>query len=168
MNYKKGDKVYIKELQDMIHQFGQEADGSIPCEGVFVPKMFYTCGKPVTIMVVDNNTKRYRVSEYPNFVFSDDMLTEWTQYNELIHQTKEHLAISLSQAFNLSYVDIYNWLNGRVNGAFIDTKKTPINKITSKAETVKDVIEDQNVFNSIQDYDFSSVLNSSQWEWNLS
>lgn len=168
MNYKKGDKVYIKELQDMIHQFGQETDGTIPCEGSFVPKMFYTCGKPVTIMIVDNNTKRYRVREYPNFVFSDDMLTEWTQYNELIHQTKEHLAVSLSQAFNLSYADIYNWLNGRVNGAFVDTKTTPINKIASKPETIKDVIEDQNVFNSIQDYDFSSVLNSSKWEWNLS
>lgn len=174
MNYKKGDKVYIKELQDMIHQFGQESDGTIPCDGCFIPKMFYTCGKPVTIMIADNNTKRYRVSEYPNFVFSDDMLTEWTQYNELIHQTKEHLAVSLSQAFNLSYADIYNWLNGRVNGAFVDTKTTPIVLTkpsptpSTTAEKIDDLTKDENVFNSIQDYDFSSVLNSSKWEWNLS
>ena len=174
MKYKRGDVVYIRELRDMIEAFGQQSDGTIPCAGSFVPKMFHTCGTPVTIAIADSNSQRYKVREYPDFVFSDDMLTEWTKYDALIHKSKALLAKSLSQEFNLSYTDVYNWLNGDTLGHFVNTQAKPIvltkpsSTPSTTAEKINDLTKDENVFNSIQDYDFSSVLNSSQWEWNLS
>lgn len=72
MNYKVGDKVRIREWDEMEKEFGLDSDGDIICEGYFMRAMKKFCGK---IFTVEKVYKTYYVLKgVENFCFSDDML----------------------------------------------------------------------------------------------
>lgn len=49
VEFKVGDKVRIREWQDMVDEFGINEDGNIPCNKVFTVNMKFLCGKDFVI-----------------------------------------------------------------------------------------------------------------------
>ncbi len=54
MDFKVGDRIRIREWDDMVAEFGTNEYGEIPCHCVFVPEMRPTCGKEATISHLSN------------------------------------------------------------------------------------------------------------------
>lgn len=50
---KTGDRVRIKQWDDMVKEFGVDGDGLINCYGRFAPDMKHLCGRTATIEWVD-------------------------------------------------------------------------------------------------------------------
>lgn len=61
--FKKGDRVVIREWDDMASEFGvYDSTGSIKCHASFVKDMKYLCGKTAVIEYVDLSTKVLKLS----------------------------------------------------------------------------------------------------------
>lgn len=69
--YKVGDKVRVREWEDMANEFGIDACGDIDCEISFVTSMAMFCGRVVTIKDVNGNF--YEIEE-------DNGEWEWRDY----------------------------------------------------------------------------------------
>lgn len=69
MKYKVGDKVKVREWDDMVEEFGTDEDGDIDCNLYFVEYMKKYCGKEMTVSRV--LTGYYTLEE-------DDMEWQWT------------------------------------------------------------------------------------------
>lgn len=78
--YKVGDKVIVREWEDMEKEFGLDSNGDIKCELLFLSGMKKYCGKELTIsrQTMDG---LYRTAEC-GYSFSDDMLLPTTFYKE--------------------------------------------------------------------------------------
>jgi len=77
MKYKVGDTVLIKELDEMLIEFGDHA-GGIDCFPWFNPRMEKYCGKEYKILSINNNGFYNLVingiDDFENWSFSDDMI----------------------------------------------------------------------------------------------
>lgn len=73
MRYKVGNKVKVREWDDMIEEFGTDEDGDIDCNLGFVEYMKKYCGKEMTVSRV--LTGYYTLEEDEGeFAWTDDML----------------------------------------------------------------------------------------------
>ena len=73
MRYKVGDKVKVREWDDMVEEFGTDEDGDIDCNFCFVKDMKEYCGKEMTVSRVF--TSYYVLEEDEGeFAWTDDML----------------------------------------------------------------------------------------------
>ena len=73
MKYKVGDKVKVREWDDMVEEFGTDEDDDIDCNLCFVKDMKEYCGKEMTISRV--LTINYVLEEDEGeFAWTDDML----------------------------------------------------------------------------------------------
>lgn len=73
MKYKVGDKVKVREWDDMVEEFGTDEDDDIDCNLCFVKDMKEYCGKEMTISRV--LTSHYVLEEDEGeFAWTDDML----------------------------------------------------------------------------------------------
>lgn len=70
MKYKVGDKVIVREWEDMEKEFGTDRDGDINAKCIFVKSMREHCGKSVTITGFTSEGN-YWVKE-SMFIFSED------------------------------------------------------------------------------------------------
>ena len=99
MNLKVGDKVTIRQWDDMAEEFGVDYDGDIKCKNIFISDMRKYCGKTFTI--VDIEDYLYPI---PAYVLSDDsgtalkdsvFSTPWTFTEDMFEKktafTKENL-----------------------------------------------------------------------------
>lgn len=75
-----GDRVRIRDWDDMASEFGIDEDGEIPCRYIFAQAMRVFCGQEYTISAARNNPdgtqKLYFEdveSEEDEFVWSSDM-----------------------------------------------------------------------------------------------
>lgn len=50
-----GDRVRIRDWDDMASEFGVDEDGEIPCKYIFTPAMRDFCGQEYTISTTRNN-----------------------------------------------------------------------------------------------------------------
>lgn len=50
-----GDRVRIRDWDDMASEFGVDEDGEIPCKYIFTPAMRVFCGQEYTISTTRNN-----------------------------------------------------------------------------------------------------------------
>ena len=81
MKYKSGDKVKIRQWDDMALEFGVDDDGDIKMPIYFIKDMQQFCGRIVTIKnrcVGLDNEEYYDIVEdiEQGFCFSDDMLSD--------------------------------------------------------------------------------------------
>lgn len=67
MEFKVGDRVRIRDWNDMAKEFGTSSNGDIPCENGFTKGMRYLCGSVCTIKQIDKG---------------DVLLDEWDKSNE--------------------------------------------------------------------------------------
>lgn len=75
MKYKVGDRVRIREWDDMEKEFGLYSDGDIKCECTFTRSMKEFCGRVGTVCVCFDT--HYRINfdgEEKGWNFSDDMI----------------------------------------------------------------------------------------------
>ena len=72
MNYKVGDKVRVRQWNEMEKEFGLDSDGDIKCESCFTRAMKKFCGKIFTVEEVLSSY--YELKGGESFSFSDDML----------------------------------------------------------------------------------------------
>ena len=73
MRYRVGDKVKVREWDDMVEEFGTDEDGGIDCNMCFVEYMKKYCGKEMTVNRV--LTGHYTLEEDEGeFAWTDDML----------------------------------------------------------------------------------------------
>ena len=73
MRYRVGDKVKVREWDDMMVEFGTDEDGDIKCRLFFVADMKKYCGEDMTIRIAGSD--RYEMEEdHGRFIWSDDML----------------------------------------------------------------------------------------------
>lgn len=75
-----GQRVRIREWDDMLDEFGEANNGSIPRRCHFVPEMRDLCGMEYTIKSVDGIPGESKVGDVsfeesvPEFIFSTDMI----------------------------------------------------------------------------------------------
>lgn len=75
MRYKVGDKVKVREWDDMMVEFGTDEDGDIKCRLFFVADMKNYCGEDMTVSGVSDVS--YKMEEdHGYYVWTDDMLCE--------------------------------------------------------------------------------------------
>lgn len=73
--YKVGDKVRVREWDDMVKEFGIDKSGDINCRVAFIQEMKGLCGKIVTISNVKEGS--YKIKEDKEFWrWTDDMLVK--------------------------------------------------------------------------------------------
>lgn len=80
MKYKVGDKIKIREWDDMEKEFGLDFAGNIDCRCMFVRNMKKYCGKTLEISKITPKGN-YSVKEN-NYVFSDDMVVKENKMKE--------------------------------------------------------------------------------------
>ena len=95
MNLKIGDKVTIRQWDDMAEEFGVDYDGDIKRKSIFIPDMRKYCGKTFTIVdieghlytLLDDSGNILENSEFSftPWFFTEDMFEEKTAF------TKENL-----------------------------------------------------------------------------
>jgi len=73
--YKKGDRVKVRQWDDMKREYGLDSYGAIAIPGSFMPEMREYCGKTVTIEDVMSYTRedRYRIKGGDGWCFSNEM-----------------------------------------------------------------------------------------------
>lgn len=75
-----GQRVRIREWDDMLDEFGEMGNGNIPCKYHFISKMRYLCGMEYTVKSVDGIPGESKVGDVsfeesvPEFIFSTDMI----------------------------------------------------------------------------------------------
>lgn len=73
MKYKVGDKVKVREWDDMVEEFGTDEDGDIGCNLCFIKYMEKYCGEEMTVSRV--LTGYYILEEDDEgWQWTDDML----------------------------------------------------------------------------------------------
>ena len=76
MNLKVGDKVTIRQWDDMAEEFGVDYDGDIKCKNIFISDMRKYCGKTFTI--VDIKGYLYTLSDDSGAALKDSVFsTPW-------------------------------------------------------------------------------------------
>ena len=80
MKYKVGDKIKIREWEDMEKEFGLDYNGNIKCECTFVRNMKRYCGKTLEILKI--TAKGNYFVEGNCFTFSDDMIVNENEMKE--------------------------------------------------------------------------------------
>ena len=73
MRYKIGEKVTIRQWDDMEKQFGLNRIGNIDCHCVFIKDMDKYCGKTMTIRNFYVNYNYYEMENEPYYNWSEDM-----------------------------------------------------------------------------------------------
>lgn len=77
MKFKVGDRVKVREWDDMKKEFGLDNDGDIACGISFVMEMKEFCGKTMTVVnVCEDGKQSYFLRGGDGWKFSDDMLEE--------------------------------------------------------------------------------------------
>lgn len=71
--YKPGDRVVIREWDNMEEQFGLKPSGSINCQFTFTTEMAQYCGREFTIKEADSEGRVWFLNQ-PHFSFSNDMV----------------------------------------------------------------------------------------------
>lgn len=76
MKFKVGDRVRVREWDEMEAEFGLDREGDIKCGGgiYFNRLMKGYCGKVLTVQKVDSETHTYKLEESDVWPFCDDML----------------------------------------------------------------------------------------------
>jgi len=134
MKFNIGDKVAVRNLQDLINTYGRDSDGDIPCAGTFTKAMYPLAGKILTISQKDSSSKRYRATE-TTYILSDDMLETPTKYNDIMGMGLDRLVAELSIQFDEPQYNIRKWLTGPIN-AMYQSAKPQVNT----CETAKSVV----------------------------
>lgn len=75
MRFKPGDKVIVREWEDMAKEFGTNKDGNILTPVIFTCSMKSFCGKTLTIKDYFPDTPRYTAEETCRFSFPEESLT---------------------------------------------------------------------------------------------
>ena len=102
MKFKAGDKVRVREWDDMAEEFGVTKNGDINTPIVtFAQSMKRLCKKVVTIKCVYDN---YYIMQENNYDWTDDMLYP---VNFTINDLKDGDMLKVKQG------NIYMWLNGK-------------------------------------------------------
>lgn len=89
-----GDKLRIRQWDDMVKEFGIDENGNISCTFVFTKQMKILCGQPFTVSSIVKSFDRseYQSEEEPSmgFMISSDMLEPVPAPNQHIkyHQRK--------------------------------------------------------------------------------
>ena len=107
MKYKSGDKVKIRQWDDMALEFGVDDDGDIQMPVYFIKEMEQFCGKIVTIKSLNvslDEEEYYEIMEDTEqaFWFSDDMFED--EFDDMF---EDEFAAPI-----LLGVDIYNLVKG--------------------------------------------------------
>ena len=94
MNLKVGDKVTIRQWDDMAEEFGVDCHGDIECEATFTSEMRKYCGKTFTI--TDDRGYLYTLSDDSGNALKDSVFsTPWTFSEDMFEKktvfTKENL-----------------------------------------------------------------------------
>ena len=94
MNLKVGDRVTIRQWNDMAEEFGVDCHGDIECEATFTSEMRKYCGKTFTI--TDDRGYLYTLSDDSGNALKDSVFsTPWTFSEDMFEKktafTKENL-----------------------------------------------------------------------------
>lgn len=94
MNLKVGDRVTIRQWNDMVKEFGLNYDGSIKCYATFASKMKKYCGKTFTI--TDDSEHLYTLSDdFGNVLENSEYSFAWAFSEDMFEKktvfTKENL-----------------------------------------------------------------------------
>jgi hypothetical protein len=71
--FRPGDRVRIRQWEDMEREFGKDSDGDIPCKLTFTSSMRQYCGKVFTVEAINLN-HRVSTEEPHSYSFSTDMI----------------------------------------------------------------------------------------------
>lgn len=89
--FQPGQRVRIRQWDDMAREFGYGSGGSIPCEASFIDDMRYLCGQEFTIETIyDGN--RVNFVENNDFNYSLDMI-------EPLSASNHHCVAKTAQLF---------------------------------------------------------------------
>ena len=89
--FQPGQRVRIRQWDDMAREFGYVNEGYIQCEATFIPDMRYLCGQEFTIETIyDGN--RVTFVENDDFNYSLDMI-------EPLHTRNHHCAVETARLF---------------------------------------------------------------------
>ena len=80
MNLKVGDKVTIRQWDDMAEEFGVDYDGDIKCKNIFIPDMRKYCGKTFTIVDIEGSIVPHdegSIEEFDMFADVNSMLNSF-------------------------------------------------------------------------------------------
>jgi len=75
VRFKEGDKVVVRQWDDMAEEFGRSEMGNILCSCIFTSAMKHLCGGTFTIIEV-HLTSYILAEDEDRFFFSDDMLVQ--------------------------------------------------------------------------------------------
>lgn len=84
MEFKIGDKVVVKQWDDMVKEFGKYSNGDIHCEQTFSTEMRSICGGHYTISDVDADGRYTLIDERDCkccWKFTDDMLEKELKFS---------------------------------------------------------------------------------------
>ena len=129
MKFKSGDKVRVREWDDMLEEFGRTVGGSINLPVVMLnPSMRRLCGKVVTIKCVYNNCYSTQENDYN---WTDDMLYP---ANFTINDLKDGDMLKVKKG------NKYMWLNGKarsLTGGIGDVNED----LTNNSDSDFDIVE---------------------------
>ena len=86
-----GQRVRIRQWDDMLSEFGSNSAGSILCAAIFVSDMKYLCGREFTIEKIRGN-RRVTFVESDDFQYSLDMI-------EPLYARNHHCAVGTASLF---------------------------------------------------------------------
>ena len=72
--YRPGDRVVIREWDNMQEQFGLNRNGNIPCKFTFVVEMKQYCGMEFTLSSVEDDGRVQFENQHLAYNFSTDMI----------------------------------------------------------------------------------------------
>mgnify|MGYP006916043099 CR=1 FL=1 len=122
MGYKVGDKIKIKEWDDMEKEFGLNCSGNIKCKCVFTQKMKKYCGKTLEILKITLSGNY--IVEGSCYHFSDDMIVKESKMEEwkMFIRTQEELNMVVDELIKQRI----KWYSGRMVSASDEKFELPI------------------------------------------
>lgn len=155
MRFKVGDKVRVREWEDMERQFGVDSDGDIVCEKIFISPMRGHCGKTFEISSVMKDYYKLK-GDGGNWNYSDGMLVpaEFTKSD-----MKEGMLVEMRDGEKML------WINGLPRG--IQNYSSAYNEdLTATINEDADIIrvgypkKGANTISEMLDFGFSEII----WE----
>ena len=86
-----GQRVRIRQWDDMAREFGSNSANNIPCAAIFASGMRYLCGQEFTIEEIRDN-RRVSFIENDDFYYSLDMI-------EPLYDQNRHCVAGTAQMF---------------------------------------------------------------------
>jgi hypothetical protein len=79
MEIRVGDKVMVKDWNEMIEEFGTNERGNINCRGSFVANMKGLCGRKATVVAIIGQRVYLDIEgiKNTNWVYTEEMLKPW-------------------------------------------------------------------------------------------